>query len=62
MFNVRHLNPFIKLLLFYETVAKPVIAYGLTNYCETAKTDLGSIEKSQRRFLGAVFFKEQTHS
>ena len=61
-FNVRHLYRLIKLLLFYETLAKPVIAYGLMHYGATAKTDLDSTEKAQRRIVGAVFFKKQTES
>ena len=62
MYKVRHIFPARCLLLFYKTIAKPIIKYGLMNYGATAKTNLDPIEKAQRRILRAIFFKKQTDS
>ena len=62
MYKVRHVFPVRCLLLFYKTIAKPIIKYGLMNYGATAKTNLDPIEKAQRRILRAIFFKKQTDS
>ena len=49
MYKLRHLYPVRCFLLFYETIAKPIITYGHMNFGATAKTNLDPIEKAQRR-------------
>ena len=62
MYNIRERFPTRCLLMFYKTMAKPIITYALMVYGGTAKTNLEMIEKAQRRILRAIFYKKRCDS
>ena len=56
MYNIRERFP---TRLFYETMVKPIITYGLMIYGGTAKTNLEMIERAQRRILRVTFYEKR---
>ena len=62
MYNIRERFPTKCLHMFYKTLAKLIIAFGLMVYGGTPKTKLEMIEKFQRRILTVIAYKNRCDS